>query len=412
MRLSKEEEGMLNGKYGHPLQKAMEILVAVGECYNAVRLIPIKSGHLVSSNPVTAGTAGAAFIEQLAKTGSKFKIFTDTNPACLDLWNWKQLGFSKELYEKQITVSENIRIMGGYLSNTCTPYLVGHIPSMGQHIAWSESSATIFANAVLGARTNRESGPSVLAAALTGRTPDYGYHLLENRYAQLKIIVDVELRGIKDYGTLGYFAGKIAGDKVPLFKGIPKSVSTDQLKMLGAALATSGSVAHYHVIGVTPEAPSEESALGGKKLRLSDTYQFAIKELEETEHTLGKERAREVNLLILGCPHASISELKMYADVLAKNKVKSDVWILTSHMIKTYAEKMGFVNVLEASGAKVLNDTCPIAMPRGFLKKLGYSVVATDSAKMAYYVTSAQELKCYYSDLEQYFGEATGKVGI
>lgn len=412
MQLSKREIEMLEGKYGYPAKKSMEILIAVGECYDAPRMISVSSAHLVGCNPITGGRAGAAFIRELADKGGKFIISTSTNPACLDPWNWKELKFEEGLYQEQIAVNKAVVEMGGFLSLTCTPYLTGHVPRAGEHIAWSESSATIFANSVLGARTSRESGPTVLAAALTGVTPEYGYHLPENCYGQVKIAVKTELKGTTQYGTLGYFTGKVAKEKVPIFVGISPYVSSDELKSLGAGMAVSGSVALYHVVGVTLNAYTEEQALGSKKLHSSDIYEFGIKELNQTQEFLSKKAPRGNSLVILGCPHASISELKYYAQVLSGKKVVSDIWILTSRIVRQYAEKMGYIESIESNGARVLNDTCSLTMPRGHLKKLGYEFVITDSAKMANYVPGIHDLPCYYSNLEQYIIDSNTKTWV
>jgi predicted aconitase len=152
-------------------------------------------------------------------------------------------------------------------------------------VAWDESSAILYVNAVLGCRTSREGGPSALAAGPTGRTPAYGYHLDENRHGSIKIRVNAKLSGETDYATLGYFAGKIAQDRVAIFSGIPPSISQHELKCLGAALATSGSAALFHVVGVTPEAPTEELAAGFKKISASDIYEFNLAEVKKTEES-------------------------------------------------------------------------------------------------------------------------------
>lgn len=398
MELIREEREMLDGKHGDAAQKAMELLVAVGDSYNAKRMVPIGSAHLVCANPIGAGKGGTTFIRELAEKGARFKVPTTTNPASLELWKWKEMNYSEDLYQRQEEVSNHIAKMGGILCNTCTPYLIGHTPRMGEHVAWGESSAVLFLNAVLGARTNREGGPSAIAAAITGRTPAYGYHLAENRYARIKIVNTVDLKGDSDYATLGYFAGKIAVDRVPVITGISPSVSQDNLKCLGAPFAVTGSVSHYHVAGVTPEAHTEEEATGNRKISASNTFEFGKKEFNDTAASLSAIGPEAANLVILGCPHASITQLKAYAEVLSGRKVKSSIemWMQTLHSVKTYAKDIGLADVIESTGAKLVCNICAGAMPRNFFKKCGYTGVTTDSPKYVYYITTLQDTPCYY----------------
>lgn len=257
MMLTKEEKAMLGGQSGYAVQKSMEILVALGEIYEAQKMVPVSHAHLVGF--LTHEGAGP-FIQEMANKGAKFTVPATGNFVTFDLLHWKEMGISEQLFKEQMAILDAYEKMGAIISPTCTPYLVGHAPRMGEHIAWAESSAVIYANSVLGARTNREGGPVPMAAAITGRVPMCGYHLDKNRRGQVKIVVTTTLRSITDYATLGYFTGKIVQERSPVFFGIPGGVSCDQLKALGAALATSGAVTLFHVIGVTPEARTERDA--------------------------------------------------------------------------------------------------------------------------------------------------------
>jgi len=225
----------------------------------------------------------------------------------------------------------------------------------------------------------------------------------------LEFKVTAKLNGPYDYGTLGYFAGKIAEDGVPVFSGIPPSVSWDELKFLGSSAATSGGVALYHVIGVTPEASTGEAAFGPRKKRDWPTFEFGEKELRETEESLSKATAREVDIVIFGCPYASIGEIRSIARLLAGKKLKSGVelWILTSSMFRIYAERMGYLQTIEASGARLLSEMCPVLLPQDFLKERGYKTMATDSAKMTFYVAQDQDASPYYGSLERCIEAAT-----
>ncbi len=398
MRLTREENKMLDGKYGYPVQKAMEILVGVGESFDAKRMLPITSVHLSGCSLISATRAGAAFVKEMADKGGRFVTFTDTNIRAHDAWIWRELGIPEDFVQEDNALIRNLERMGALLCNTCSPYLVGHVPRVGQHIAWGESSATIFANSVLGARTNRESGPTTIAAALTGRTPAYGFHLNEARYGDLKISVDCKLDGIADYGTLGYYSGKIAGQRVPVFTGMTKSVSWDELKMLGAALATSGSVAMFHIVGVTPNAVTEKLAFGGRKVSPSETHKFGGRELKETEAALSKAKGSKVNLVVFGCPHCSIVEVQEIAQALSARTVKpgTELWVMMSRMIYTYAEKMGYIDIIRAAGAKIVCEVCPVNLPRDLLRQQGIKTAATNSAKLIFYAAANQDISFYY----------------
>lgn len=403
MRLTREEQEMLEGKFGYPVQKSMEILVGLGECFNAEKMIPVDSVHLTASGVLVVGQAEVEFIKKLADAGGRFVTFTDTNTSAIDPWAWRDLGIPEDIVREELSHNKDLERMGAFLCNTCSPHLVGNVPRMGRHVAWVESSAVLFVNSVFGARANREGCPSALAAALTGRVPAYGYHLDQNRYGQLEIKVTAKLNGRHDYGTLGYFTGKIAEDRVPVLTGVPQSATSDELKLLGAAAATSGSVALCHIVGITPEAPTKEAAFGMKKVREWQTLEFGEKELRETEELITKAVAREVDLVIFGCPHASIEEIKEVAQLLSGKRLKAGVelWVLTSRIVRSYAEVMGYVNIIEEAGAKVLCDLCSIGMPKGLLKERGHKTMATNSAKMCYYMAAAQNMLSHYGSTER-----------
>ncbi len=404
MKLSKEEQEMMEGKRGEVVQRAMELLFAVGECYGATRMIPVASTHMASVNPVTAGKGGTRWIKSLAEQGGKFVIPATTNVGSIDPWAWKEMGFSEEIHKEHMGLSGAIEKMGGLLCNTCTPYLIGHAPLLGQHVAWCESSAVVYANAVLGSRTNREGGPTALAAGLTGRIPAYGYHLKENRSGTLKIVLKTELKGLTDYATLGHFAGKLAQDRVPVFTGIPSSVSADELKYLSGAIACAGSVSHFHAVGVTPEALTETAASVAARIGPSDTFVFGAKELRETEASVSRIGPEQADLVVLGCPHASIHQIRKYAELFSGRVVKGDVeaWILTSSLIKRYAEEVGYAAVIAAAGVRLVSNTCPSPMPRDFFVKRGYRGAAADSPKMVYYISTTKGVPCFYGSLEKF----------
>ena len=243
MHLTNEQEKILNGEKGEVLERLFRLLVRLGEIYNADKMIPVGSVQVAGVSYKSIGDPGTEFLEDLSSKGAKVKVLTYLNPAGMDLENWKALGFPEDFAKNQLRIMNAFKKMGIVVTSTCTPYLAGNLPRFREHIAWSESSAVSFSNSVIGARTNREGGPSALAAAICGVTPNYGLHLWENRQPTVKIKVDVDLSYNSDFGALGWYVGKQVKNKIPYFSGI-KEANTDQLKALGAAMAASGAVAH------------------------------------------------------------------------------------------------------------------------------------------------------------------------
>jgi len=277
MYLTKQQEKMLEGEYGEVVSKMMRLLVRLGDVYNAEKMIPVASVQVAGVSYKSIGDAGLEFLQDIAKE-AKVKVLTFLNPAGMDLENWKEMGISEEFAKKQLAIIEAFKKMDIVISATCTPYLAGNLPRYRQHIAWSESSAVSFANSVIGARTNREGGPSALASAITGYTPCYGLHLDENRQPNFVVNVNVDLKSSTDFAAMGYYIGKEIKNKIPYFVGI-KNADVDDLKALGAAMAASGAVALYHIENITPEA-KEVSIDGLEKI------EFGEEELEETYEKL------------------------------------------------------------------------------------------------------------------------------
>ncbi|MBU4266756.1 MAG: aconitase X catalytic domain-containing protein [Candidatus Altiarchaeota archaeon] len=400
MELTKEEQSMLDGEEGEGVQKAVEILLALGKIYDAGRFIPVSSAQVAGVSYKNLGDAGLEFLEDWANKGAKVRIPTTLNPAGIDIENWKKLGISDEFAQKQIRVIEAYKSMGIQPSCTCTPYLAGNLPKQGEHVAWSESSAVSYANSVIGARTNREGGPSALAAAIAGRTPEYGLHLDEDREPNLLVEVKCELNSISDFGALGYIIGKEAGNSIPYFKGI-KQADSDSLKSLGAAMAASGAVALYHVEGITPEAKLGTTSTG----ELGTTPEtLTIENLDDGYKSLNSD-AQDIDLIAIGCPHASLNELKKISNLLDGKKIKSELWITTSRKIMLAAGNE--VAKIESSGAKVVADTCMIVAP---VEELGFKTMATNAGKAAFYAPSHCNLNVRFGTLEQCINAAiTGK---
>ena len=373
MHLTNAEERILSGENGEVMERMFRLLVRLGEIYGADRMIPVNSAQVAGVSYKSIGDPGVEFLEDYAARDAKVKIVTFLNPAGMDIEDWQKLNIPPGFAEKQLRIMDAFRKMGIVVSATCTPYLAGNLPRFREHIAWSESSAISFSNSVIGARTNREGGPSALAAALCGVTPNYGLHLDENRKPQTLVEVDAKLEESADFGALGYVVGKQVKNRIPYFKGI-KDADTDQLKALGAAMAASGAVALYHVEGVTPEAHLVETE-GLEKLSISD------KDVNETFLKLST--GKEPDIVILGCPHSSLKEIMTVSRKLEGKKLKKPLWICTSRMVKEVANRMGFTRTIEAAGGKVVADTCMVVSP---IEDMGYKTTAVNSGKAANYL--------------------------
>lgn len=363
----------MDGEEGEIPQRMMRLLVRLGEIYGADRLIPVSSVQVAGVSYKSIGDPGLEFLESIAAGGVRVKVPTTLNPPGMDLEDWRELGFPEDFAEKQLRIIEAFCRMGVMMTATCTPYLVGNLPRFGEHIAWSESSAVSFANSVLGARTNREGGPSALAAAICGLTPNYGLHLDENRQPTVLVEVEADLADAADFGALGYLVGKMVKEGVPYFRGI-REASVDQLKALGAAMAASGAVALYHVEGITPEARLvrteglEKVKVGGEELR--KVYEnFSPDE--------------EPDIVIFGCPHASLAEIAEVARLLEGKKLRKPLWICTSRATKDAAKRMGLVDAIQRAGGMVIADTCAVVAP---IERMGFKVTGVNSGKAANYL--------------------------
>lgn len=395
MELTKYEQEMLNGEHGNAKRKSMEILAALGRIFNADKMLPISSVQIAGVSYSNLGEAGLEYLSELAKDG-KVETLTTLNPAGMDIENWRALGISEDFAKKQVRVLDAFNKMGIITTCTCTPYFIGNLPHFGEHIAWSESSAVTFANSVIGARSNREGGPSALAAALTGRTPNYGMHLDENRKPDIHFEVTAEIKNLPDYGALGHAIAKNCQAKIPYVTGSLKP-STDELKSLSASIVTYGTKPLYHIQGVTPEAaqyepPSEKICIGAEDIKAS------YEELTDP--------GSEIDFVSIGCPHASLAELAKLAGLLEGKKVKIETWVAVARPIKKVADTHGYSKIIEDSGAKFACDTCMVVAPL----KGRFKTCVTTSAKACYYVRGKQEMRPKIGSLEDCVNAAvTGK---
>ncbi|XES76456.1 MAG: aconitase X [Candidatus Bathyarchaeia archaeon] len=372
MQLTKQEQRMLNGEEGYAVRKSMEILVALGDIFGAEKLIKVGSVQVAGVSYHNLGDAGLEFLNELAKDG-KVKVLTTLNPAGMDLENWRALGISEEFADKQNQVIEAFERMGILISCTCTPYLIGNLPRYGEHVAWSESSAVTFANSVLGAKTNREGGPSALAAAFVGKTPCYGLHLDENRVPDVQVQVNAELSKLSDWGALGYAVGKKAENKIPYITGI-KEAEVDELKSFCASVVTYGAKPLFYMKGITPASETVQPP--------KDTVTIEPADIKDAYDNIN-DQVSDIDFVCVGCPHCSIKEIAQIAELVEGKKVAAgtELWVATSRTAKQLADKRGYTQVIEAVGGKFACDTCMAVAPL----KGRFKALATTSAKGCFY---------------------------
>jgi predicted aconitase len=395
MHLTPEENEMLFGSQGQATQKAMQILVAMGDIYGAERMIQVSSVQIAGVSFDNLGEAGLQFLSAMADGGGRARVLTTLNPAGMDIENWRALGIQPDFAEKQQRVLEAFSRMGVTTTCTCTPYLIGNLPHFAEHISWSESSAVCYANSVIGARTNREGGPSALASALTGLTPEYGFHLSENRTPSLTIQVTAQLAENSDFGALGKVIGEQiqASKAIPYIQGVQKA-TLENLKSFCASLATYGGAALFHMQGITPEA-----ALFSPPIEWVDITQG---EVETAIHSLNNASEDEVDFISLGCPHLSIYEIEHISRLLDGRQVKKEFWITTARTTKQIADRMGYTRIIEAAGAKFAADTCCVVAPiQG-----RFTAMASDSAKACYYASAKNKFKTVFLPFEDVIKQA------
>jgi predicted aconitase len=397
MELSEIERQMLQGEFGPSTRKAMEILVALGTIYQAEKMIPVTSVQVSGVSYDNLGEAGLDFLSEMASGGGKAQVLTTLNPAGMDIEDRASLGIGEDFARQQQRVIDAFGRMGIVTTCTCTPYLTGNLPRYGEHIAWAESSAVCYANSVLGARTNREGGPSALAAALTGRTPAYGLHLKENRRPTLTVRVQVKLVDNSEFGALGLRIGqeieRRRQNRVVYIQGIA-SASLENLKSFCASLATYGGAALFHMQNITPEATMFEPP--------GEAVTFGQADIEAAVRSLNDDTAGEIDFVSLGCPHLSIREIARVAELLHGKKVKKTFWITTARPTRQIADRMGYTAIIEEAGAVIAADTCCVVAPiQG-----RFHTLATDSAKACYYAYGKNKIKTRFMSFDEVIYEA------
>ncbi len=409
MRLTESERSMRDGMQGEACARAMDLLVRYGEALGAERLVETR-------NVAGAFNASTPSVRHLAEDGFD-RVFSELNldaddvveiprmavPTCqlitgIDNDNFALQGIDSALADMQKRSERYLGRRGINMMCTCTPYQVGNVPIRGEHCAWMESSAVIYCNAVLGARTNVEGKESTGAAALTGRIPYWGLHCPENRFASRLVRLEVEVDDMAEWGVLGYFTGFEVEEDVPAFEGLTHQPDLMKLKHFGAAAASSGGVELYHLPGITPEAPTLDAAFGPNPRPEPIVYGDA--ERRRTWQRLQNATDRKLDFVMLGCPHNSIEQMSLIAELLEGKRIHSDtaLWVHTPRAIRQVSDRSGYSEAIEAAGGVVMSDTCPSISRR---LPPGVRVIATDSAKQAHYLPAITKVEGWFGSVRQ-----------
>jgi len=399
LTLSLKDHEMLRGDYGAAARMAMSIVARMAEVAGASELLDITGAHIDST--VYIGDAGLEFAERLASLGAKVVVPTTLNVSGLDEHHWRDWDvpndWARQAYRQMVAYQS----MGTIPTWTCAPYQTEMRPSFGQQIAWGESNAIAFANSVLGARTERYPDLFDICCAITGRAPAMGLHLTEHRAGELLFrLVDVPepLQSSDDfYPVLGNLIGKASLDKIPVLDGLSFTPDEDQLKAFGAAVASSGGVAMFHMVGITPEAPTLVEAFHGKTP--VKTIDVTMDLLRESRRALTHIDSNRLHMVVLGSPHFSLAEYKQLAPLLLGKRKHPDVKFLvtSSRAMTQLAQKAGYLAPLEGFGAQITVDTCILTSP---MLPAEIQNLMTNSAKFAYYAPGLLGRKIAFGSLE------------
>lgn len=422
MFLADDEKAMLDGAGGVAKQKAMGLLVRYAHALGAERFVDTKN---IAGVPGSSTLFLQKYFEEHAGDGSFEAVFSlydldagevmsvpaASGNCChlqggMDLEHGADLGMSQEAMQHQRDDEAALARHGVRIMKTCTPYLAGNLPVRGEHCAWMESSAVVYCNSVIGARTNTEGRESTSAAMLTGKIPDWGFHRDEYRHGTHLIEVETPVESVMDWGMLGYFIGDALQENIPVVTGAIRQADPLRHKHFGAAAASSGGVEMYHIVGVTPEASSLEIALGSR--RPVATLKYGAEERRRVYDALNANgHSTNVDYVMLGCPHASIEQFRDVARLLNGKSIKTHLWMFTSRAVKTVADMSGFTKKIEDAGGLVMTDTCS-AIARAVPK--GTKVVALDSAKQVHYLPAMVGVEAWFGTTEDCINTAlTGR---
>jgi predicted aconitase len=382
MKLNADEQAILAGEAG-PLPKlCLEHQVAVGDFFGATDFVPVTQAHIMADTE-SLGQAGVMWLEKLAATTSgqrAVRIPTITDPRGTDFTKAASLLQRDWMLELERRAIDAFVKLGVSMTDTCINYQTIQAPTRGEHVAFGDTGVVIYSNSVCGARSNFEGGPSALAAGMTGRTPRYGYHLDAGRQATLRIRTDYTPRTLNEWGALGGVVGRLAGNywSVPVLEGLEGAPSSDELKHFGAAMASFGSIALFHLAGITPEA-FRLADVGGDKLPVAHRIgQAEVKALQSSYAT-----DQEIDVVVFSAPQLSLYELRDLAALCDGQKFRKPLLAVTSPQVKPDSDRMGFTGRIEAAGGSVMAGMCFYqSYAREIAEANGWKRLATNSAKL------------------------------
>lgn len=399
LKLSDYDRSLYEGKHGPAARMAMSIIIRMAEVYRADTLMDISAAHIDSA--LYMGDATLEFAERLAGLGARVVVPTTLNVSGVDEHHWQEWATPPDWAESARRQMAAYHSMGCIPTWTCAPYQTELRPSFGQQIAWGESNAIAFANSVIGARTERYPDLLDICAAITGRVPAAGLHLTENRAGQLLLrLVDIpEQLQLDDsfYPVLGHFMGKAAGEAIPVIEGLRVKPGEDQLKAFCAAGASSGAVALFHIIGVTPEAPTLAAACQGREP--AQIINVTLADLRAARRELTTATGEKLDMVVLGSPHFSLAEFKQLAPLLIGQTRCPEVQFLvtSSRAMALLADKAGYLEPLRQFGGKITVDTCILTTP---MLPPDIRILMTNSAKYAYYAPGLLKTQVVFGKLE------------
>ena len=397
LALGEGDRACLRGDFGAGVALAMRVVVAVASAMRAPRLVDIVGAHV--DGCLYVGPVSIDFTRRLVDGGARVSVPTTLNVGSIDLQHPQNWSGTDELAGNARTLMSLYTALGCDPTWTCAPYLLAKRPERGSHIAWGESNAIVFANSVLGARTQRYGDFVDIAAAVVGRAPFTGLHTDEGRLGQVLIDVtglpqDVLARD-SFFPILGHLIGQRCGSRIPVVVGIP-AATEDQLKAFGAACASTGAVALFHVVGVTPEAPTPETAFGDRPPQTVITVE--VDDLRRAWSELCTRQGGTLAAVCIGTPHFSIAEFHTLAEMLDGRRVhpSTPLYVNAGRWVYHEIEKSGVAETLATAGVRVVTDTCTYNTP--ILGELD-GLVMTNSAKWAWYAPRNIGVDVLFADM-------------
>jgi len=389
LELNAEEHAMLRGERGETVREALELQLEVGKFYGARRFVPITNVHMMGDIEVM-GDSGLAHLRRLAQAGGHCEVATTTNARCFDFAHVEQLGQDAGEADKERRLIAHLREMNVITTDTCINYQTLYQPHFGEHVAWGDTGTVIWANSVCGARSNFESGPAAMAAAMTSRVPEYGFHLDEHRKGTFVVQVEAEPEDFAEWGALAKLVGESHQSyfEIPVFTGVKRAPTADELKHLGASLASYGSMAMYHMVGVTPEARTLEAALGGRTP--SETMVVTDADIERV--FTGYRSEGPCNFVVFSGPQLSLLEMKRLSELFEGRRVHpgTTVFATSSNGVLSAARALGYAQALEAAGVTLLEGVCVYILQNlsRMRERNGWTNMVSNSAKIVNTITA------------------------